>query len=269
MKRAVYFFKFYVKSSMHAALAVTSLSLVTSVQFGQSLNLSLLIFVFSATLVTYNFIKHAVPAKYYFLVKGVEIKKIQWLSFFAASVAVASFLWLSKSTRIVAFFFGIMSLLYAIPFPFQKQNFRNQWGIKIFLVAFCWSGVSVVLPMADTPFWNTPSFWEVWVQRYLLIIIWMLPFEIRDLEIDPPGLGTIPQRIGIPNTLLLGYFLLVICLIISIWLTCLDFPDLAMIAITSLLLFKSGDQQSPYFSSFWVESIPIIWLGFYAIKSLF
>ena len=266
MRRIVYFFKFYIKSSIHAALAVTSLSLVTLLQFDQWIGLSVLFFIFSATLITYNFIKYAVVAKYDVLVKNTEIQKIQSFSFLVGLLAIVAFVNLSRQTQIVAFFFGLMTLLYALPFPFQKQNFRNQWGIKIFIVAFCWSGVSVLLPLADFQWWETSSFWMVWLQRYLLIIVWMFPFEIRDMKIDPPTLKTIPQRIGIQKTVTLGIVLLLFCLLLSLAFSKVLLADIGMMALTAFMLYKSRKDQSTYFSSFWVESLPIFWLGLYAMK---
>lgn len=265
MRPVVYFFQFYIKSSIHPALAVTSLSLTTLLQFDQSIDLLVLFFIFSATIITYNFIKYAVVAKYYVLVKNAEIKKIQNLSFLVGFFAVLSFLQLSKQTQIAAFLFGLMSLLYALPFPFQKQNFRNQWGAKIYIVALCWSGVSVALPLADSHLWDSCFFWSTWLQRYLLIIVWMLPFEIRDIKIDPPTLKTIPQQIGIKKTVILGIVLLSFCLLLSIVFSKALFADIGMLLLTTIFLIKSAKNQSTYFSSFWVESLPVFWLGLYVM----
>lgn len=254
-------FNFYIKSSVHAALAVTSLAVVTHLHFQQSIQFFTLCFIFSATLVTYNFIKYAVEAKYYFLVKGASFKQIQWFSFFIALVGIVSSFFISVNTLMCALFFGLMSLLYAMPLPLKHKNFRNQSGIKVFLVAFCWSGVSVVLPLIDFHDWNNSFFWLIWIQRFLLILIWMLPFEIRDLSVDPSSLNTIPQRIGVLKTKVLGLFLLVCCLFMSIIFSPTLLPDAAMILLTTTFLLRSKINQSPYFSSFWVESIPIFWVG--------
>ena len=144
--------------------------------------------------------------------------------------------------------------------PFQKENFRNRWGIKIYIVAICWSGVSLVLPLSETQVLGGFLFWLEWVQRFLLIVVWTLPFEIRDLEVDPPNLNTIPQKIGVKNTIFFGLFLLTLYLVLGLVFSNLVPYDIAMLLLTGGLLWKSRKKQSLYFSSFWVESIPILWL---------
>ena len=44
---------------------------------------------------------------------------------------------------------------------------------------------------------------DVWIeatQRYLYVVIAILPFEIRDMQYDSIKLSTIPQQIGIIKT---------------------------------------------------------------------
>ena len=37
-------------------------------------------------------------------------------------------------------------------------------------------------------------------------------------------------------------------------------PTVLTAAIATVLLCKSNEEQSPYYASFWVESLPMVWL---------
>ena len=92
----------------------------------------------------------------------------------------------------------------------------------------------------------------------------MLPFEIRDMRYDSLKLATIPQRIGIRNTKTIGAILAVQMLVLELFkdeLIVQQFVVLFVIVIlTIIVLFQSNVNQKAYFSSFWVEGIPILWL---------
>ncbi|GAA4271357.1 hypothetical protein GCM10022258_06500 [Aquimarina gracilis] len=102
------------------------------------------------------------------------------------------------------------------------------------------------------------------IQRFLFIIVMMLPFEIRDLEYDSSSLETIPQTIGITRTKVFGSILLVVFLLLTAVKELLSSVEiLSTILVTTIsLLFLWGTEkeQSKYYCSFWVESVPIMWL---------
>jgi hypothetical protein len=94
----------------------------------------------------------------------------------------------------------------------------------------------------------------------VLIYALMCVFEIIDVQFDTLTLKTLPQRIGVQKTKRLGYFLLLLFLgidamIQSQWIL-LDFFFVVTIAV---FLYFSNEKQSKYYTSFWVESIPIVW----------
>jgi len=105
------------------------------------------------------------------------------------------------------------------------------------------------------------------MQRFIFIVVMMLPFEIRDLQFDDKSLETVPQKIGITRTKVFGSILLVILLLLTATKDGLSSSEiLSTISITTIsLLFLWGTEkrQSEYYCSFWVESIPILWLGIY------
>ena len=92
----------------------------------------------------------------------------------------------------------------------------------------------------------------------------MLPFEIRDLNYDSLKLATIPQRIGVKNTKIIGVLLLMLFFFLEYFKDELTgnsiLSTLIVMIITLLLVTFSNKNQSKYYSAFWVESLPIFWL---------
>jgi hypothetical protein len=92
----------------------------------------------------------------------------------------------------------------------------------------------------------------------------MLPFEIRDLNYDNLKLGTIPQKIGVKKTKMIGVTLLMVFVVLEFFKDELSRNEMSstliITAITLLFLIFSHKNQSKYYSAFWVEGLPIIWL---------
>jgi hypothetical protein len=102
------------------------------------------------------------------------------------------------------------------------------------------------------------------VQRFLFVIMLMLPFEIRDLQFDSLKLYTIPQRLGLTGTKVLGIVLGLVMFSLEFFKSEMNFTSvlifLSIDIITILLIVFSKENQGKYFSSFWVEGVPILWL---------
>jgi 1,4-dihydroxy-2-naphthoate octaprenyltransferase len=90
----------------------------------------------------------------------------------------------------------------------------------------------------------------------------MRPFEIRDLESDEAYLSTIPQKIGIQNTKLIGCALLADSFILEFLKQQTNRGSSLVlvftVAVLAVLLVKSTPRRNRYYSSFLVESVPII-----------
>jgi hypothetical protein len=140
-------------------------------------------------------------------------------------------------------------------------------GLKIYIVAFVWAGFTVLLPVLDA---NLPMNWDFWVafaQRFLLVLILILPFEIRDLQWDDKGLRTLPQVLGIRNTQIVGIVLTFIFFLLTflkdgIHQVELQLRLLLCVVLVFVLLSKKR-MQTRYFVSFWVEAIPLFWFGMF------
>ena len=69
-------FDFYIKSSLHLGFCVVSLYLVSIFKQQITVNYYVLICLFSATIIVYNFIKYASTLPYYFFVQNLKKIKI-------------------------------------------------------------------------------------------------------------------------------------------------------------------------------------------------
>ena len=180
---------------------------------------------------------------------------------------------LTGEMLVLLFLMSLLTLFYCFPFNSVNKNLRKTPGLKIFIVATVWSLLIVVFPIINFSEKLDISFLIFFVQVLIFVIATIFPFEIRDLNSDCKQLCTIPQIIGVKNTKVLGFCLLLIFMILDyIQYLILNFISFKSILInagicltTFTLILKSKENQSIYFSSFWVESLPILWLLLYVI----
>lgn len=254
---------FYVNSSIHVALAVYSLVRITELYFDLPYNENLDYFIFYATITGYNFIKYAGVAKFYHRSLTKSMRLIQIFSFLSFCLLV--YYGSNLSTTVLIYFipFAVLTLVYVVPFlgGFQK-NLRRVSYLKIFLVAFVWSGVTTVIPIIVGEYQYEVNIILLFVQRMLFILVLILPFEIRDMKLDFKNLKTLPQKIGIEKTKKVGFVLLLFSLTIEFLITSsFAYRNSYLVICFILLIFlmRSTQNQSKFYSSLWVESIPIFW----------
>ncbi|MDC0355048.1 hypothetical protein OAM97_02435 [Flavobacteriaceae bacterium] len=256
-------FDFYIKSSFHLGVCVVSLYIISIYKLQIDLNYYIITCLFSSTIVVYNFIKYASTLPYYFFVQNTPIKKIQIVSFFFGFFLLYSLFFLSVEALFFGFFLFLICVLYVFPINHFISNFRNRSKIKIFLVAICWSGATVIFPFIESNSINYGDSMLLFVQFFLFVIVCTVPFEIRDLKYDSNDLKTIPQIYGTNNSKYISYVLIFIFFSISFIIngTSIDLiSDLLISIVLVFIIYLTKENQGKYFSSFWVESLPIYWL---------
>ncbi|MBO0321681.1 hypothetical protein J0X14_05195 [Muricauda sp. CAU 1633] len=265
-------FDFYLDASIHVALAVISLTGVTFYLLDASFDPYLLGFIFFGVIVCYNFVKYGVEAYKYLIVSNAYHKIIQIFSFLAFVFALYFMTQLNQKIWVAIAMMTLLSALYAVPLLPRAKNLRNLGGFKIYIVALVWVGFTVLLPAIDA---KIPLHWDVWIlflQRFILVVVLILPFEIRDLQWDDKNLKTLPQVYGIKKTKKIGIVLTVIFFLLTflrdeiheyeVWLRFI------LGGIMIFMLLSSQKMQSKYYVSFWVEGIPMLWLGmFWVVKN--
>ena len=271
MKHLRAIFNFYIHSSIHVALSVFSLSWITMVQFDLPIDRNLLYINFYATITGYNFVKYFGLAKFHHKSLTNWLRYIQVFSGIVFVALVYYFFKIDITIRFVLLAMAAVTFLYAIPiiprayFLDRKKNLRQISGLKIYVIAFVWTVVTVAIPLQNELYTFNDDIVIVMLQRFLFVIVLMLPFEIRDLNYDSLKLATIPQRIGVERTKIIGVFLLVVFFVMEFLkdeLSGISILTTLLISVTALLfLIFTSKKQSKYYSAFWVEAIPIIWLA--------
>jgi hypothetical protein len=256
-------FDFYLESSIHVALSCFSLVLMTHHVFGIYINWASAFFAFFGTIAGYNFVKYDALARIRKKTMGVKLKSITILSFFSFLSAGFCFLNFGLVTQISGLAFLILTVLYTLPFFPNRKNARNWAGVKIYMVAVCWVGISLVLPVIESGIGITSDFYLKCIQRFLLIFILILIFEIIDLKYDDPHLKTVPQQIGVKRTKITGLILLALFYFLEFLRIEMDIKQLIINAVlvvaTALFLVFAKESRSRYYTAFWVEMIPVLW----------
>ncbi|EMQ94465.1 hypothetical protein D778_00748 [Xanthomarina gelatinilytica] len=263
-------FNFYIDSSIHVALAVFALSWVTLLEFGIPYDRAVLYFIFFASITGYNFVKYFGLARFHHRSLTNWLKLIQVFSLMCFIGMCYFALKLELISLVVILGFGVVTFLYAIPFLPNKilydkhKNLRNVSGLKVYIIALVWAGVTVVLPLLNN---HVPLDTNVVVtgfQRFVFVTVLMFPFEIRDLNYDSLKLATIPQQIGIKNTKMVGVLLLMLFFLLEFLKPQLNVEHtvsmLITMFVTLMFLIFANRNQGRYYSSFWVEGIPLVWL---------
>jgi hypothetical protein len=261
---------FYINASIHVALSVYALTWITLIEFGVSYDESVLYFNFFGTITGYNFVKYFGLAKFHHRSLANWLKVIQLFSLIC--FAALSYYAIQLETKTWAFILvlGTITFFYAVPFLPRKvfvdsnQNLREISGLKIYVIALVWSAVTVLLPIVDNDLTITADVLITVLQRFVLVLVLMIPFEIRDLRYDSLKLSTIPQRIGLKNTKLIGVILLMV-FFLSEFMKDETNQTLAILMgvvmfITLLFIIFSKENQGKYYSAFWVEGLPVLWL---------
>jgi len=270
MKALRQIFDFYINSSIHVSLAVVSLSWLTLLEFHAINDKSILYFIFFASVTGYNFVKYFGLAKFHHRSLANWLKFIQIFSLICFVLMCYYAFQIHIKTFIYLFGLGLITFLYAIPFIprhflfDEKQNLRSVGGLKIYVIALVWTGVTVIIPLINNGANISEDVYLTAIQRFIFVIVLTLPFEIRDLKFDNLKLATIPQKIGERRTKIIGVILLVIFYVLEYFKTEVVLKGhlvlLIITLITFFLLVKANLNQGKYYSGFWVEGIPLLWL---------
>ena len=255
---------FYINSSLHVALSAFALVSMTQYFFGVQGDFSVAVFTFFGTVVGYNFVKYDAIARLNKTDIKKELKAIVFLSFISLLACFYFFLQLRWATKLSAFAFFGLTLLYTLPFFPNKQNARNWKGVKIYIVGITWVGVTVILPLVEAEIPFSMDVLLMAFQRFLLVFSIVLVFDIVDVKHDDIHLQTVPQKIGVELTKKLGYLLLFLLLLLEFFYTNNHhflplFFKLLVCGTIAVFLYFANENRSRYYASFWLESVPILW----------
>ncbi|MBX9807387.1 MAG: hypothetical protein K2X95_06280 [Flavobacteriaceae bacterium] len=256
---------FYIDGSIHVGLSCFALARMTQNMFHIKGDDWIGYFAFFGTIVGYNFVKYETLARVNKIQMGQKLKSVVILSFLSLLAVGFCFFQLQRIAQIFSIEVFFITLLYTLPFFPNRKNARNWAGVKIYIVALCWVGVTVILPILNAEIAIASDFYIKCVQRFILIFVLILIFEIIDLAKDDPHLKTVPQQIGVRQTKNLGYVLMIIFCLLELLNSNFNYHIqhlvlvIVIAVITALFLAFANEKRSKYYTSFWAESVPILW----------
>lgn len=254
--------RLYIRGSIHVALSVVAMVGITQILFDIPFRLPVICFTFISSLAAYNFVKfHTI---FHSRRGPTETRLIALMSFCLLPIGGLCFFHLSFDAQLIVVLLTILTVTYALPF-LGRPNVRNLSGVKIYLVALCWTGFTVAVPALDGNVEVNGDFWILLVQRFILIIVLLLIFDIVDMPHDKPSLQTVPQQIGIRQTKIVGYILLLIFVMLDGLRVITSMQRITTLIFTALLtalfLYHANASRPKSYTAFWVESIPIVWFA--------
>jgi hypothetical protein len=265
-------FDFYIFANLHVALAGFCITKITVVKF-QIHNSLVPVFVGFSIILSYNFIRFY---EFYTnnikgLKKWFETNKKYLVSLTVLSAIVLWYLLFFATFNLKALYllfpFAFMTIFYVIPLfkiGEKEVSFRNFPGIKIFSITVSWAVISVLFPLFEADFEFTLKVYIEFFQRFLILLAITIPFDIRDVNSDSNKLKTLPQILGITTVKKIGIALLVMFVLLTFFneniLLTEVYVNIIIALITGFYVYFSSVEKSRYYTSFWVEAIPIFWL---------
>ncbi|MCX6183959.1 MAG: hypothetical protein NTX74_02710 [Flavobacterium sp.] len=244
-------FDFYIQSSLHVGLAVLALLHCTNLLAKYNLPPPLSSVVFWGTVMGYNFLKYSAlfwQGKW----KSNRIVALTLFTVLAGICFLYNLLQLSWAAQGYLLSAGLLVLCYPL--------LRKYGWLKLFFVSAAVTYITVFIPLVlEKQFDHELVFLSV--QRFFLLSSLLIPFEIWDSDNDPLSLYTLPQRLGIPKTKILGYVLLLPVVALMCWQAEYHLTTLVVVLLAVLSIYFTSLQRSTYYTSFWVESVPILWWG--------
>ncbi len=240
---------FYLDSSIHVAFAVFCLVEITVLSNPLKPIDNFSICIFFGTILGYNFLKYfEVIRKGFFHTN--KYYAIIVISILAGIGFLFSFYLLEYTIQKLLLVSGLFVLIY----PFL----RNFGWLKLFLVSFVVTFITVWIPF-QTIKWMSFDIYLSLIQRFLILTSLLIPFEIMDSKTDDKSLNTLPQSFGIESTKLFGILLVIPFIVLEFLKLNPSYLVLPIGIITVLFIDFTEFKRNKYYTSFWVESVPIFW----------
>jgi 4-hydroxybenzoate polyprenyltransferase len=244
-----YLFDLYLQSSLHVGLAVLALLHCSVLQLQINVQLPVSVAVFCGTVLGYNFLKYA-ELVYLGKAKSTWHWAIGFCTALAAVCFVISLFQLSTAQQLVFLSSGFLVLGYPL--------LRRYGWFKLFFVSATVTYITVFIPLVLEKQLDHTLI-SMFIQRFFLLSSLLIPFEIWDSQFDGAHLHTLPQRLGIRKTKQLGYCLLLPVIALMGWEADYQLATVVVVVLAALSIYFTSLQRSIYYTSFWVESVPIVW----------
>ncbi len=264
MNRILYFF---INTNIFVSISTFCLYKISELLFGFQ-NYKIGFFVFFSTLFAYNYMR----LPFFFQENDSNNYSTDYSQksiYFFLFISAIFIIFLSSSLGLKFIQLLLPPILISIIYPLLIKINNRQYGIrnipflKIFLISFTWSYVTLLLPAlyydVQLDYFLLSSFFE----RFLFVLAIAMPFDIRDYNSDK--IRTFPNTIGIINSKIFAWFCLLliqILLIINVIHSNIAMPVFLglflSIEISSLVIYLTNTERSSFFYSILVESLSLV-----------
>ncbi|MAZ55955.1 MAG: hypothetical protein CMP54_03065 [Flavobacteriales bacterium] len=264
MNRILYFF---INTNIFVSISTFCLYKISELLFGFQ-NYKIGLFIFFSTLFAYNYMRLPLFCQENFsnnYSTDYYQKSIYFFLFISALFII--FLSFSLGLKFIQLLFPpiLISIIYPLLIKINNRQYgiRNIPFLKIFLISFTWSYVTLLLPGLyydiQLDYFLLSSFFE----RFLFVLAIAIPFDIRDYNSDK--IQTIPNTIGVINSKIFAWFCLLliqILLVINVIQSNITMPIFLglflSIEICSLVIYLTNSERSSFFYSILVESLSLV-----------
>jgi len=256
---------YFFGKGIFTGITATLLAVGTDVNLGQDLTFRTWhLIVFFSTLLLYNATEILQESKRF---KGIKPGSLyQVIGMFSIFLLLALMFLIPIKAIPVLLLAALLSFAYIFPvYPFRKpvQSLRNLPYLKVIIIACVWMIVTVWLPLMTSENSISPiKIMQLSWDRFLLILITALPFDIRDMETDrKSGIKTLPVRMGSKQTWYLIHVLLLLWLLNAgagyIWFQQSSLVWVRMFTGGYALIILNAQKlrQSQYYCTAWIDSI--------------
>jgi 4-hydroxybenzoate polyprenyltransferase len=211
-------FRSLVNSNIYISLAGVMLTVATQIQLGMKPELHPYLFlIFFATLCEYNVHRFitVITKK-----AALESPKHKWVKdnligfYLLVFLSVTGFFAVALMAKREVLFglapIAVLTLFYSIPVYGNKKTIFRLRGIpylKIFMISFTWSAVTILLPVVQTGYQFHPGHVALMlIERFIFVFAITIPFDTRDMEADKAAkLKTLPLLLGEHVAMTLSY----------------------------------------------------------------
>jgi len=264
-------FAFYVFGNIHVGLAAYSLTKITLLLFDMN-NQNLANFVFFSTVLSYNFIR-------FFQIEKINSMIAIWIRANKKSLIVLNGIALTGSVFCLFNFkldeilvlipFLMATLFYVFPFKNKFTGLRNIPGLKLLLIGITWTGLTAYLPLVSAHITDSQQMYFFVIQRFLFVLAITIPFDIRDAQFDLPELNTLPQVMGVNKAKIIALVALLLVIFSDLLMYQKDAKyfmiNLFIVILSMIMIAFSGTKRQRYYTTFWIEAIPILWYLLYLV----
>ena len=229
------------------------------------------LFVFSSTLLTYNiqrFIKSTQTVTHqtnHILWILSNKKEFYFIGLVSISLVFYSFIQLfhwNFTSLLILFISLIISILYV--YKIKSKSLRDTPYLKIHLIAFIWVVALGIFELINEQIFEFEE-WMFVLIHYFYVLAVTIPFDIRDLKYDDPKKRTIPQVLGVKNSKMMSFGLMLLYTFLAIYfqpyLLLNFFFQISILISLSLILGIKTSRNEFYYSGLIEGSILIVGLS--------